>query len=347
MSFKGWLSIITFLLIVVIIFFSRHKIMQAWELLGQVNLWILFLIIPTQLLAYYAVGEMLFTYLRDKKELSQTSRWSLARLALEAHFVNHVLPSGGVSGFSYVGWRLNKMGVSASRSTLALVVRYALGFLSFITLLVIAVIIVTWDSGVSRQILMFTTLLTALMVFIIVFGIYIVNSKTRLNSFARWFTKASNRFVAWISAGRKKEVLKLGIVENFFDEIYVDYVALKADKKLLLKPYLWGLAFIALDVLPYLLVFWSLGSLVNPAPVIIAYGLASFAGFIVITPGGAGAFEALMIGFLAAAGLGQGLAIAGVLLCRVILLLLTVGTGYIFYQLTIWQQGNDNGTAKR
>lgn len=347
LSFKGWLSIATFLLIALIVFLSRHEIAQAWHLLGQVNIWILLLIIPIQLISYYAVGEMIFTYLRDKNELHNASRWSLARIAVEGNFVNHVLPSGGVSGFSYIGWRLSKMGVPASRSTLALIVRYAVGFLAFTTLLIISVVAVTWDSGVSRPILMFSTLLTTVTIFTLVFGIYLANSKARLHSFSGWWTKNINRLVKWVTFGRKKEVFDLDVVGKFFDEIHVDYVALKKDKKLLLKPYLWGVLFMILDILPYSLVFWSLGSLVNPAPIIIAYGLASFAGFIVITPGGAGAFEALMIAFLAAAGISQGLSIAGVLLARVILLLLTIGTGYVFYQLTIWKYDHDNRPTKR
>jgi len=67
--------------------------------------------------------------------------------------------------------------------------------------------------------------------------------------------------------------------------------------------------------------------------------VATIAGFFVITPGGAGAYEAIMVGFLALAGLDQGTAIAGIVLTRVILLLGTIGLGYLFYQHALIKYG--------
>jgi uncharacterized membrane protein YbhN (UPF0104 family) len=78
---------------------------------------------------------------------------------------------------------------------------------------------------------------------------------------------------------------------------------------------------------------------VNPAPILIAYGVASSAGFFVFTPGGAGAYEAIMIGFLAIAGLNKGTAIAGIVLTRTILLLGTIILGYLFYQHALVKYG--------
>ena len=50
-------------------------------------------------------------------------RWSF-------NLVNHIFPSGGVSGISYTTWRMHKLGVSSARSTFAQVIRYVTGFLS-------------------------------------------------------------------------------------------------------------------------------------------------------------------------------------------------------------------------
>ena len=93
---------VTLVLIGVIIYFSRHELLHAWELLGRVNIWILLLLIPGQILVYYAGGEMIFSYLRAKKSIDDVPPWALARMSLEMNFVNHVLPSGGVSGVSYM-----------------------------------------------------------------------------------------------------------------------------------------------------------------------------------------------------------------------------------------------------
>lgn len=339
MSFRAWLSTITLLLIAVIIFFSRHELRHAWELLSRVNIWILLLLIPGQLLVYYAGGEMMFSYLRQKNAISHVSPFSLARMSLEMNFVNHVLPSGGVSGVSYMGWRLGGYGVSPGRSTMAQVVRYSMGFVSFIALLSVAVLVVTIDGGINRWIIFVSSILTTGMLGVIITAMLVMSSTKRMTWFAGWTVRTVNTFVRNVTFGRKPAVLEQEKVETFFDELHKDYLALRADKRILIRPFLWGLLFNAADVTLFLITFWALGVPVNPAPILIAYGVASVAGFFVVTPGGAGAYEAIMVAFLAIAGLSQGTAIAGIVLTRVILLIGTIGLGYLFYQHAIIKYG--------
>lgn len=339
MNFRAWLSVFTLIVIAVIIFFSRHELHQAWLLLERVNIWILLLLIPVQLFAYFAGGEMIFSYLRGKKAIRDISGLGLARLALEMNFVNHVLPSGGVSGISYMTWRLGKYGVSPGRATMAQVVRFAAGFISFIALLIVAVFVVTLDSGINRVIILFSALLIGGMLGLIVGGMYLFNSEKRAERVATRMARWINGLVRRVTFGRKLILLRDDAVMTFFVDMHHDYMALKREKKLLLKPVLWGLAFNAADVALFWITFLALGQSVNPAPILIAYGAATIAGFFVITPGGAGAYEAIMVGFLALAGLAQGTAIAGIVLTRVIILLGTIGLGYLFYQHAILKYG--------
>ncbi|MCA9342147.1 UPF0104 family protein, partial [Candidatus Saccharibacteria bacterium] len=118
-----------------------------------------------------------------------------------------------------------------------------------------------------------------------------------------------------------------------------DYLDIKREKQRLWQPFLWGIVFVSIDVMMFVVAFWALGQFVNPAPVLLAYGLASIAGFVVATPGGSGAYEALMVGFLTASGVNQGIAIAGVLVSRVLILLVIIVVGYVFYQQSILKYG--------
>lgn len=339
MSFRAWLSVVTLLLIGVIVFFSRHELFKAWELLGRVNIWILLLLIPGQILVYYAGGEMMFSYLRAKKSIEVVSGGELARMALEMNFVNHVLPSGGVSGISYMTWRLGKYGVSAGRAAMAQVVRFAVGFVSFMVLLALAVFVVTIDGNINRWIILVSCLLVMGMVGAIILAIYLLSSISRIASFTKKLTSFVNRAVRHLTFGYKKQILVRSKVEKFFLDMHDDYVAIRADKGVLMKPFLWGILFTAADVMLYMITFWALGVPVNPAPILIAYGVATIAGFFVVTPGGAGAYEAIMVAFLAIAGLSQGTATAGILLTRVILLLGTICLGYLFYQHALVKYG--------
>ena len=73
-----------------------------------------------------------FSYLREKNLIHHISRLEQTRIALELNLVNHIFPSGGVSGISYTTWRMHKLGVSSARSTFAQVIRYVTGFLSLL-----------------------------------------------------------------------------------------------------------------------------------------------------------------------------------------------------------------------
>lgn len=340
MSFKAWVSIATVVLLAIVLFLTRHEIVKAWELLGTVNLWLLALLLPLQLVAYFAAAETLFEYLRSKNSIKKVSRGQLMRMALEMNFVNHVLPSGGVSGISYMSWRLGKLGVSAGRATAAQAVRYSSGFAASIVVIAFSVLAVTIDGNVNRWVILVSAGLVFAMVSGILGIVFLVSSKRRTEQFSEWLTNTVNKTVRKLSRGKKRVVLREERVIRFFEEIHDDYLELRRDRAILLKPFLWALLFTIAEGSLFWVTFLALGQPVNPGPIFIAYVLASIAGFIVVTPGGAGAYEAIMVTFLALAGIASGAAIAGILLTRVIVLLTTIGIGYVFYQQAILRYGD-------
>lgn len=345
MSFRAWLSVVTLIFIAIIIYFSRHELQHAWELLGKVNIWILLLLIPGQMLVYYAGGEMIFSYLRAKKSIDNVPPLSLVRMALEMNFVNHVLPSGGVSGISYMSWRLGKYGVSAGRATMSQVVRYAMAFAALIVLIAISVLVVTIDGNINRWMILMSSILVSGMVGAILACVFLISSQSRMATFGDWLVRVVNKIVKKVTFGRKKRILSHGKVSTFFEEMHRDFAALMEDKKILIRPFIWGVVFTLADVGLFMITFMALGEPINPAPILIAYGVAALAGFFVATPGGAGAYEAIMVAFLAVAGISQGIAIAGIVLTRVILLLGTIIFGYVFYQLALVKYGKKNHSS--
>lgn len=330
MSFRQWLNAGTVILIVIILVLSRHELYAAWQLLSQVNLWIFLLVIPCQFMSYYAAGATIFSYLRAKGDLQNVRSLETARMALELNFVNHVLPTGGVSGASYMTWRLGKLGVSSGRATLAQVVRFGVTFAAFLTLLLIAVILITIDGNINRLTILVSSSLASGIIFGSIVVAYIIGSKSRLHAFSRFLDRLINgtarRFMR-----QREHLIKPTVITKFFEELHEDYLTLKKDPRILFKPYLWGVAFNVFEVSLFIITFLALGAFVNPAPVLIAVGIASFLSIFLVTPGGAGGYEALMILFLSSAGVSPGVAVAGVLLARVTLILLTIVSGYVFY----------------
>jgi uncharacterized protein (TIRG00374 family) len=346
-SFKTILSIVTLVMVVLVLFFSRHQLQHAAELLSKVNVWVLGLVGVFTVLSYLFSGEMIFSYLRQKKIIHEVNPLTLMRVSLELNFVNHILPSGGVSGVSYTNWRMGKFGVSAAQSMMAQAVRYAAGFGATIVLLFLSLFVVTIDGNVNRWIILMSAFLVMSMIMAVAFFVYIVKSPSRIHRLGNWLQRMTNRIARAVTGGRRRQMIDAEKVVEFFDDMHHDYIELNRDKSVLWQPFIWGLLFVVADILIFFVTFLALGSVVNPAGILIAYSLASLAGFAVVTPGGAGAYEAIMVMVLITAGLHEGQAIAGVVLARVIILLITIGVGYIFYQLTLNKYGKRTTTLQR
>ena len=339
MSFRFWVTIITFVLLALLVFFGWDQITLAWGLLGRVNLWVWALLIPVQLLSYYSTGGMIFSFLRSKGNLQTTTHWQMTRIALELNFVNHILPSGGAAGFSYLSWVLRRHGVSAGRSTMAQIIRFILSFISFVLIVIIAVIFLAFDHQIDRTIIV----VSAALIFAAIGGtaliIYLVGNHKRLITFSGWLTRTGNKITSVLLRGKKSHIFKLQTVEGFFTELHEDYLEIRRDNSILIRPFLWATLTNVLDVSLIFIAFLSLGSLVNPATLFIAFGIASVISVLSSSPGGVGVYETIMIAFLTSAGVQPDVAIAGTLLARVTLLVGTILFGYIFYQLTINKYG--------
>ena len=347
MSVKKIISWVTLGLVVLVLFFSRHELLKAWELLEKVNLLVLALLIPLQLFAYFAASEIMFSFLMVQGTIKPTRWWQRVRMALELNFVNHTLPSGGVSGISYMTWRLGKLDVSAGKAASAQAVRYISGFIAAIILIALSVLVVTLDGNINRWTILVSSVAVTFMILSTIALVYLVSSRARMRKFADWSSNVVNRVVRRLTKGRKRKIIREEKIYEFFEDIHDDYVSLRKDYRVLTGPILWAIAFTAAEAMLFAVTFWALGTPVNPAPLLIAYVLASVAGFIVVTPGGAGAYEAIMVAFLATAGIASGTAIAGIVLTRVIILVTTIVAGYFFYQNALGTYGNNKPKTKR
>jgi uncharacterized protein (TIRG00374 family) len=347
MSVKTIISWVTLGLVALILLLSRHELMKAWELLGTVNPLILMLLAPLMLFTFYASSETIFTYLSAKGAIKPTRWWERARMALELNFVNHTLPSGGVSGISYMTWRLGKLGVTPGKAASAQVVRYVAGFAASVILIAISVLVVTLDGNVNRWIILVSSSIVTFMLLSTIGMVYLVSNRARMRMFAEWSSRLINRVTMKLTRGKKRVLIREKKIFDFFEDMHNDYLELRRDYRVLWIPTLWAIAFTAAEASLFVVTFWALGTAVNPAPLLIAYVLASVAGFIVVTPGGAGAYEAIMVAFLATAGIASGTAIAGIVLTRVIVLITTIALGYLFYENALGKYGKRSSSQRQ
>lgn len=338
-SARGWLTIVTLALLLIVMVAAWPEILKAWGLMGKVDLWVLALLIPVQLLSYYATGGIIFSYLRSKGNLADMSHGRMTRMALELNFVNHVFPSGGAAGFSYLAWILKKHKVSVARSTMSQLIRFVLTFISFVVLLVVSMLYLTFRHRIDSAIIIIGSVLVAAAIAATFIAIWLVKSRRRLERFSAWLTKLANKIIYVVTLKKVKDPVKYEVLFEFFEGIHDDYLALRRERKILLVPFLWATLANALDVALIWIAFWSLGFPLDAALLFIAFGIASIASAFSVTPGGTGVYETIMVAFLAASGVTPDVAIAGTLLARITLLAGTILFGYVFYQMTVVKYG--------
>ena len=332
-NWKLILNVITFALLGGAIFLVRKDVGKAIGDLGRINAIALLLMIPLQILNYSAYAHMyqsIFRILGAKKLPLKF----MFKVALELNFVNHVFPSGGVSGFSYFTARLKPNGISTAQATLTQTMRFILTFASFVVLLFIGLFMLALGGSASNMTILITCSLAFLTVFTIIVGSYIVSSKTRIQKFTQNATKLLNR-VLKVVRPKHPETISLKKVEKTFAETHESYNILRDKLPHLKLPFYYASLANVTELATIYVVYIAYGQFVNPGAVIIAYALANFAGLVAVLPGGIGIYEGLMTAVLVSAGVPAGLAISVTVMYRVVNLLLSLPVGYFFYHKAI------------
>ncbi|HSH17946.1 MAG TPA: hypothetical protein VK978_01045, partial [Candidatus Saccharimonadales bacterium] len=169
------LNLLTLVALGVLIYFIRDQLAETLRNLVKVNYWILLLMIPMQLLNYHSQTKM-YQHLFHIVGNSLPYRF-LFRTSLELNMVNHVFPSGGVTGISYFGLRMRDgEHISAARATLVQVMKLALLFLSFEILLIAGLVFLAIGDKANDLMLFVAGSLSTLMVLGTLALTYIVGS---------------------------------------------------------------------------------------------------------------------------------------------------------------------------
>lgn len=338
---KFWVNVFTIGALLILVIISRSAIVAAFKKLGQLNAAALLLMIPLQTLNYYSVARLYKDYFKSQGE--DLSIRTMLSITMELNFVNHVFPSGGVSGFSYLSLRLKQSGISTAKSTLAQIVRFALTFISFLALLFLGMLILALRRHTSPLTILVSSTIAFMTLFGTVIGTYIISDEGRIKAFTGWLPKALNKIIGIFR--RKKETINIERVERTMGDLHRDYMVLSRDWRSLKRPLLWALLINVTDVLTIYAVYLAFGSFVNPGALIIAYAVANFAGLVAILPGGVGIYEGLMTATMTSAGVDKALALSATVVYRVLNMLYSLPIGYYLYQRALKHSGGHQEQA--
>lgn len=343
--FRKILSVVTLILVVLVVWSARTEILDAINYLANTNLWFIVALIPEQLFMYYCAGQMFFSYMSAKKHSTKISRWNLMRVSFELNFVNHAIPSGGISGLGYITWRLKGFGATAGQVSFMYLLRYIITVCAnqFQTIIAIIVLLIAGNLSTGAQwIVWITAAVCVAIVALVVAIIIIASSRKRVEWFSRVATKFINKVVQIFTLGHKEKVLQFRTVNKYFLDLHEDLLQARQNKKMLIKPIIWGIIYSFFEVATYWLVGMSMGHPEILPQIMVGEAIGSILGAVLVTPGGVGGYEGAMIFIMSALGVDLGLATAVVITTRVVVLVGTIVSGYGFYQHAISKIGKED-----
>ena len=379
--FKKILSIVTLLLVGVVVYGARNEIVSAFQCIfgGQcmdgshfsINFWIVLLLIPEQLFMYYSAGKIFFSYMAgkaksqknitrisagkntktekvntksDSQAFDQLTTWQLARISFELNFVNHAIPSGGVSGLGYITWRLKNFGATAGQVSFMYLLRYVITILANQTQTILAIIFLLVTNNVPSNAIWMVGAVAAMSVGVIlgiILVIVIVSNRKLIDFAAKKLAALINGTVRIFTFGKKKQIIETKKVQKYFLDLHEDFLTAKRDKKILVGPVLWGFLYNFLEIATYEIVAIAIGHPEIFPQIMVAEALGSVVGAVLPTPGGVGGYEGSMVAVMTVLGSDLAVASTTVLVTRMIVLLNTIVSGYGFYQNAISKIGKE------
>ena len=341
-NWKLIVNIVTIVALVVLAIGVHKQLFDTITNLGKVKAWALLLIIPIEWLNYYAQVKLYDGLFRIVDE--KLSYKYLFKLSLELNFVNHVFPSGGVTGVSYFGLRLRGEGIRAGKATLVQLMKLVMVFSSFEILLLLGMLILSAAGKVNNFIIFIGTALTVLLVVLTGLFLYIISSRERIHNFFRITTKGVNRLIQVVRR-RHPETISFEKIRPMFDELHDNYGLFKSKFHELERPFLYALVTNITEIAVVYVVFVAFGHWVNVGAVILAYAVANFAGLVSVLPGGIGVYEALMTAVLVAGGVPAAVSIPAIVMYRVLNTILQLPPGFYYYHRTLQGRNEERADA--
>ncbi|MHB1865094.1 MAG: lysylphosphatidylglycerol synthase transmembrane domain-containing protein [Candidatus Saccharimonadales bacterium] len=334
---KLLINIATIAALVVFVYIIRKQIGSTIDNFTHVNGWALVLIVPIEIIDYHVQTKLyqkLFAVVGNKLKYGY-----LYKISLELNLINHLFPSGGVTGISYFGMRVrdNNKDLSGGKATLIQLMKLALTFISFELLLLIGVVSLAVVGRINELIILVSGVITMLLVSsTILFG-YLVGSRERINSFFGAITKGINKIMLKLFS-KNPETINMKRAEKVFNDFHDNYQQIMNHVSELKLPFLYAFVANLAEVMAIYVVFLAFGRVVNLGAIILAYGVANFAGLISVLPGGVGIYEGLMIGVLAIAGVPARISLPAIIMYRVVNTLIQLPPGYYYYHKNINRQ---------
>ncbi|MBR2709180.1 flippase-like domain-containing protein [Candidatus Saccharibacteria bacterium] len=331
-SVRTILMILTVALVAFVVYQNWPDILETLNHITEANGFVLILLIPEQLFMYFACGQIFFSYLKGKKNVTKFSNKEMLSISTELNFVNHAIPAGGVGGLAFLTYRLKPHGVSAGQASFLYLFRYAVTtVINYVQALIAIVVLLLLNliPEEAKWIIPVSLLMNMGVFFFLWFVVFVASSRKRISFFTKTVEKITDTVARIFTFGRKKKIVKHESINAYFLDIHESVKIAKDNKRLLTKPILWGVIYSFCEIATYWIVAISLGRPELLPFIMVGEAIGSV--FDGIVP--YGLYELGMAGVMIALGVDFPTATIITVMTRVITLLFTIASGsYPYYE---------------
>lgn len=325
MKFRQFAFFIVLILVGLLVVRSFGKFGQLVELLRNVNIAVLFLLLPARYMYYWSntrYYEHFFQIFKRKVAFRD-----LFGSVLSMNFVNTVIPSAGLSGATYFAHRLEDK-VTARESYLAQFFWYMATFLSIVLVLLLSFIVLFFSNSIAQMSFRITLIVMSFLLFAALGIAAITLNQTIFHRVLYILTRPIN----WVLKILKRPAIGSKQIQSFVDGFNDLVVIFLKHPHKAVRVFFDALLCVFAEVLSISIVFLAFGQFVNPGVIGAAYIFALLLSVLSIFTAGVGVYEATMVGVFVALGLPFSLAFSVTALYRIVALWLFLPVGLYFYK---------------
>jgi uncharacterized protein (TIRG00374 family) len=320
--------IIVFAVIVVALYLLLPRLVNTQETLQYVSrasyvLLGLAVLLEVLALAGYA---NLFRYVLRVLDIRMSLRdvWAITLSGLA---VSHILSAGGVGGWVVTYNSLMKHKVPHGIIFVAIAAQQFFNYVVlwfFFALAIVYLILVRGSDSVFGYLLGIGLILFIL--WLTLYGVYLYNRPTRLRLRVTQMARLVNRV-------SRREVVKERHIDGWIDNLLIGMRRMVRHRGSFRTTLVLACAFWVFDALCLWCTFQAFGYTVGLGHLLVAYVVAYSIGTLAPTPGGLGAVEGIMIALFVSFGIPSAIAVAVVLVYRIINFWLPIPPGFITYAI--------------
>jgi uncharacterized protein (TIRG00374 family) len=248
-------------------------------------------------------------------------------ITLSGLAVSHILSAGGVGGWVVTYNALMKHKVPHGIIFVAIAAQQFFNYVVlwfFFALAMIYLVVVRGGDSIIGYLI--GIVLIVLILWLTLYGVYLYNRPTRLRIRTAQLARLVNRI--W-----RREVVKERHVDGWIDNLLIGMRRMTGHRGAFRITLVLACAFWFFDMLCLWCTFQAFGYTIGLGHLLVAYVVAYSIGTLAPTPGGLGAVEGLLIALFVSFGVPSAVAVAVVLVYRIINFWLPIPPGFLAYAI--------------